>query len=126
MFEIYNNENIEINIHSPFIVEGYINFIFKIKLYNFYGEHSFCISIHNLKKIIEQLSTLYNQMTGDIKLSDYDSESFICLKIEDNKMISINGQLGSEWEDNLWVFRHEVDQTIIQSLITNFNNMILI
>lgn len=124
MFEIYNNENIVIEIDSHYIVEDYINFLLKIKSYNFYGEHNFCVNLNDLKNIIVQLNSLYNSIGKEIKIADYDSESFICFKFNNDKAVSIYGQLGAEWEDNLWVFKQEVDQTIIQILISSLSELI--
>jgi len=125
MFEIYKNENIEINIDFPYAVEDYVNFLFKIKVDNFYGEHNFCVSKNDLKKSLEKLNLLYSQMIGEVKISDYDSESFIRF-IANRQAVSVQGQLGSEWEDNLWIFKQELDQTIIKLLIDNINKLLQI
>lgn len=126
MFEIFNNENIKISIDYPYVVEDYVNFLLKIKIANFYGEHNFCICKNELQKAILELDSLFNKMVGEVKLSDYDSESYIYLKMDNNQMVSLRGQLGSEWEDNLWIFKLEVDKTIIKLLISNFNKLIRI
>lgn len=122
--EVYCSENVKINIDSPSIIEEYINFLLKIKVGCFYGEHNFCIQLGELREIIEQLNILYEQMTGEIKLFDYDSETYISLEIINNSRLCLCGQLGSEWEDNFWRFHEEVDQTIIKLLIDTFNKMI--
>ena len=124
MFEIYNDQNIEFFIYDPYIKENYVNFTIKIKLYNFCGEHNFCVSIKDLKNFIQRLTVLYKNDSEETKLCDYDSESFIRLKSNEDKTISLFGQFGSEWEDNLWIFKQDFDQTIINLLNINLNKLI--
>ena len=124
--EIYNSGNIKINIDSPFFKDEYVNFLLKIKAYQFCGEHNFCININDLKELISKLHRLYNDMRGEVKLTDYDSESFICLQIIGNSDVCLVGQLGSELEDNMWIFKHNVDQTIIKLLLNCFNEFVIL
>lgn len=122
--EIYNSETLKINIVEYYSVENYINFLLKINSYQFYGEHNFCISLNDLKEIISQLNKQYNEMNGEVKLVDYDSGSFICLQASKDYEVYIIGQLGAVWEDNVWSFKHNIDQTIFEMLINCFNKII--
>lgn len=126
ILEIYNNGYIEINVDNPYITDGYINFLLRIKAYQFYGEHGFCINVIDLKELTHKLNKLYKDLTGEVVLADYDSESFISLKMSENNDVCLIGQLGSKWEDNIWIFKQDVDQTIIQLLINCFNNLTLL
>lgn len=124
--EIYNNGHIKINVEKPCTAEDYINFLLQIKAYQFNGEHNFCISLIDLKEIICKLNKLYTDLAGEVSFGDYDSQSFISLKMSENNQVCLTGQLGSEWEDNMWIFKQDVDQTIIQLLIKCFNNLTLL
>ena len=124
MFEIYNNRNIELYLYNAYTKENYITFIVKLKLYNFCAEHSFCVAVNELRNFIRQLATLYENNSVEAKLCDYDSESFVSFKSNTDKTISLFGQLGSEWEDNLWRFRQNFDQTIVNLLIVNLSKLI--
>lgn len=124
MFEIYNNQDIELFICKSYEKENYLTFTVKIKLYNFYGEHSFCVAVDELRTFIQQLAILYENNNMEAKLCDYDSESYISLTSNIDKTISLFGQLGSEWEDNLWRFKQDFDQTIINLLIINLSKLI--
>ena len=121
--ELYKSKFIEMNVVEPYIKEEYVTFLLKIKAYQFYGEHSFCIHFNNLIELTHQLRQLYDKMSGEARFNDYDSESFICLRFIGNNYVCITGQLGSEWEDNVWAFKYNVDQTIINLLINCFNEL---
>ena len=123
ILELYKSKYIEMDIDEPYVKQDYVTFLMKIKAYRFYGEHSFCMHFNNLIELTHRLSQLYNEMSGEVRFNDYDSESFICLRFIENNYVSITGQLGSEWEDNVWTFKYNVDQTIINLLINSFNEL---
>lgn len=126
ILEIYNSEYIKINVVEPYFTEGYVNFILQIKAYQFCGEHNFCINFNNFRELICELNKLYNEMNGEVRFADYDSESFICLQAIEDGAVCLIGQLGSKWEDNMWTFKHDIDQTIIKLFLNCFNELVLL
>ena len=121
--EIYNNGNIVFDIGSVFLTEDYVNFVIKLKSYKFSGEHNFCVLKTGLKDVVKRLKDMYNCMDGEVVIQDYDSESFINFKFDKCKVLFC-GQFGSEIDENVWKFKQQIDQTIIELLVVNLSNLL--
>lgn len=115
IIEIYHNENYDLSLRKDIEVGGYTTFTVIVKTHEFSGAHPFCMTNEDIKSVLLDLKEADKTLSGEIKLTDNESESFILFSISNSK-VAVNGELGFCSGDNFLKFVQRLDQTVIRSL----------
>lgn len=121
---IIDSDNKKLIIGHLYTIESYFTFYIKVKSGEFAGASNFCISYDDILSDIEELSTMYNKLTGCCKIHDCDSDAFITLEMAELGHIYISGQIGGSHEEHNMKFKYETDQTVLNRLIETFKSML--
>ena len=91
--------------------------LIKIRYKDFNGQFVYYIEDDNITEYIKSLKILNNEESGELLITDMDSDSYIKFeKIKHGHMI-ISGRLGSTFQENYLMFKFPADQTVISNLI---------
>lgn len=113
---LYKSKYAELHLEHLYTVEENITFSITVKSYEFYGKYNFCMHISKIYEYIERLNFMNQSFSGECKIMDSDSNSFICLMFEE-QVLKVTGQLGGSYEDNFMKFSFLTDQTLIKLFI---------
>ena len=102
-----------------YVVEGYITYKVYVKTGDFSGATSLCVPIAELVKCIKDLEQSQTKLTGNVTLTDTDSDSYITFEYLNYGHAEIYGQLGGSYNDLFVKFRFQSDQTQITEIINN-------
>ena len=96
--------------------------LIKIQYRDFNGQFVYYIEDDNIIEYIKSLKALNDEETGELLITDMDSDSYIKLeKIKYGHMV-ISGRLGSTFQKNYLIFKFPADQTIILNLINRLTD----
>jgi hypothetical protein len=92
----------------------------------FTGSDEFYLTEGQIKAFIDTLTAMHRDLKGkcEIKNTDLDSDSYIILEMGDFGHLSIVGQLGATWKDDLMKFKLSADQTILPRLTQVLSNFL--
>lgn len=113
--DIYRKDGYCFSIELLYVVEGYFTYNFMVVSGKFKGEATFCLSESYLKQVKEQITRVLSVNRGEIKILDYDSESFLDLYL-DGMTFTVRGKFGNDEDDNSLKFEFLADQTFLQLL----------
>ncbi len=123
----------ELKTHDPskslifslkYLVQLHFTFKLSVKSGVFSGESSFCISKEELKKSLKKLEESYSQLSGEVKLQDYDSDAFLSFLFEKDGRIIVSGQVGGTFSDHNLKFTFSTDQTVIPPFLTDIEALL--
>ena len=129
LFEIYNSKHYKFISEKMYIVGGYTTFVATIKNYDFSGIHQFCMTAEDIKSILDDLTRIGEKLSGNTKITDTESTSFILIDMDKTEIASpkvkVSGELGMCFGDNFFKFEMNLDQTIIKLLFDCLNEFII-
>lgn len=119
-----NSKTERLSFATRYLVD--INFTFDLTVIskNFSGMSHFCIRVDQIKQLCTDLSSIHLTLSGNTKLEDNDSDSFIEFNAEKNGHLLVSGQVGGSHEDHFVRFKFYTDQTCIPALITDFTRLL--
>jgi len=94
-----------------------------VKSYGFSGVQNFCIRKDNLQERIKELIMMSDSLSGECKIEDTDSDSYIYLLFE-GRGLKVTGQLGGSYNDNFIKFSFLADQTLAQLFAASLREFI--
>ncbi|WP_421617423.1 WapI family immunity protein [Brevibacillus sp. TJ4] len=112
---ILSTEKHCLTVEHLYTVEGYLTLAISIKSGEFMGKSNFCISEEHLSTFIQSLKEMGARLSGDSKIVDYDSDSYIIIEVNKLGHVIISGQVGGSHEEHSMKFKFTTDQTILES-----------
>lgn len=113
---LFKSEHAQLKMEHLYNVEINATFSISVDSYGFCGSYNFCIHDNDMTRILLELQELNDRNRKLCRISDCDSDAYLCLEIK-CKNIKVSGQLGGSYEDNFIKFGFSADFSLIASLI---------
>jgi len=111
-------------IEHLYAIENYHTFKVTVNSGAFAGTSNFCLSKEKISIIVEQLCNMYETLTGNCKIMDYDSDAHIIIEMENFGHMNVYGQIGGSYEEHSLKFKFSTDQTILYEVINLFKEVL--
>ena len=106
-----------------YTVEGYVTFAITVVSGKFSGASNFCISENSLADAVLTLREIYNKLSGEYQMNDYNSDDFILFEFEKYGHLKVSGQVGGSHRQQYLVYQFMTDQTVLAEIISSFRSM---
>ncbi len=109
-----------------YTVDDYITFSLRVIWNAFSGESTLCMSRCYIEGKIQELKNLYNKLNGKCCFEDFDSDDFVLFEMKKWGHMLITGQLGGSQNTPFLRYEYYADQTFLNQIILDFENMLTI
>ena len=120
---IWSSSYANMSIEYLYTVEINLTFSIAVKSYGFSGKHHFCVRQDYLLEKIAEMTEMLNSLFGECRISDAESDSYICMSFDGIKL-KVVGQLGGSYNDNHVNFGFKADQTALKLCADAFGRML--
>ncbi|HWQ41231.1 MAG TPA: hypothetical protein VN456_04260 [Desulfosporosinus sp.] len=114
---VFCSEKNELIVEHLYTVEDYLTYNIQVKSGLFAGASNFCLPKEEVCLLIEKITYIHKELSGNCEIKDTDSDAYIIIETEKLGHISLHGQIGGSHEDHFMKFKYSIDQTVLIGLM---------